>query len=118
MVAKAFRAALWSAIAVTLLLAWMPAPPTILHNDKMEHGLAFALLAPLFVAAYPRARYGFIFMILAALGALIEIGQAIPALHRDCDIHDWYADIAAIGVGLLIAGSMKYLAKHSGRLAC
>ena len=33
---------------------------------------------------------------LSFLGALIEVLQAIPELHRDCDIRDWIADTAAI----------------------
>jgi len=34
--------------------------------------------------------------------ALIEVVQAIPALHRDSDVLDWLADTAACGVVLLL----------------
>ena len=37
---------------------------------------------------------------LSFLGALIEVGQSIPVLHRDCDIRDWFADTAAVLVVL------------------
>jgi hypothetical protein len=46
---------------------------------------------------------------LAAVGALIEIVQAISVLHRDCDIYDWYADVAAIVLGLVIATAIRRL---------
>ena len=35
---------------------------------------------------------------LSFLGALIEVAQAMPVLHRDCDIRDWAADTLAIVV--------------------
>ena len=34
-------------------------------------------------------------------GALIEVLQSIPALHRDCDIMDWVADTAVV-IGVLL----------------
>jgi hypothetical protein len=40
---------------------------------------------------------------LSFFGALIEVSQSIPSLHRDCDIRDWFADTAAI---LLVTGAL------------
>ena len=40
---------------------------------------------------------------LSFLGAMIEVAQAIPALHRDCDIRDWVADSLAILAVTLVA---------------
>ncbi len=39
---------------------------------------------------------------LSLFGALIEVVQAIPALHRDSDVLDWLADTVAVVVVLLI----------------
>ena len=36
------------------------------------------------------------------MGALIEVFQAIPALHRDCDWRDWLADTLAVAGVLLV----------------
>jgi hypothetical protein len=33
--------------------------------------------------------------------------QAVPALHRDCDIRDWIADTVAIAVILLLVWSAR-----------
>jgi hypothetical protein len=44
---------------------------------------------------------------LSFLGALIEVAQSIPALHRDCDILDWVADTVAITVALLIVAAVR-----------
>jgi hypothetical protein len=41
------------------------------------------------------------------LGAMIEVLQAIPSLHRDCDIYDWIADTLAITVVLLIVWAVR-----------
>ena len=41
---------------------------------------------------------------LSFLGALIEVTQSIPALHRDCDIRDWIADTVAIVVVTVVMG--------------
>ena len=104
-----YRYVFWATVIVTLVFAWMPHPPTLLPNDKSQHELAFVVLAAAAVAAYPEIRYRYIGAALAALGGLIEVVQAIPALHRDCDIHDWYADVAAICAAMaIIAGGRAF----------
>ena len=62
--------------------------------------LAFATLAMLATQAFPRAPLFRIGERLSFAGALIEVLQAIPALHRDCDIRDWIADTLAIAMVL------------------
>jgi VanZ family protein len=39
---------------------------------------------------------------LSAFGALIEIVQAVPALHRDSSALDWLADTGAVLVVLIV----------------
>lgn len=89
----------WLALAFALTMALLPAPPSLPidgFGDKFEHMLAFGtltLLADFAFPAMPRLR---IAERLSFLGALIEVAQSIPALHRDCDIRDWIADTIAI----------------------
>jgi VanZ family protein len=44
---------------------------------------------------------------LSAFGALIELIQLIPALHRDAELMDWAADTAAAGAVLLIVAIVR-----------
>jgi len=39
---------------------------------------------------------------LSLVGAVIEVIQAIPALHRDSDVLDWLAVTIAVGSILLL----------------
>ncbi len=91
-------------------MALLPKPPEMPSDrfgDKINHILAFATLALLAALAYPRARRWLVVERLSFLGAMIEVAQSIPALHRDCDIRDWVADTLAVmvmtGVIALIA---------------
>lgn len=97
------RVGLFAAIAFAVAMALLPHPPNLIEtNDKAKHMLAFATIAALGAWSYPRAELLRIGERLSFLGALIEVLQAIPSLHRDCDIFDWIADTAAIAVTLII----------------
>lgn len=88
----------WAAFLFTFIMATLPHPPTIIETgDKVKHMMAFATLSLLGLVAWPR-RSGLVAVGLLLYGAVIEWVQAIPVLHRDSDIHDWYADALAIGV--------------------
>ena len=104
-----FRVALFAAIAFAVTMALLPKPPQIvpIANDKAQHMLAFATLALLAALAYPKAQLFRIGERLSFLGAMVEVLQSIPALHRDCDILDWIADTAAICVVLLIVATIR-----------
>ncbi|WP_375392031.1 hypothetical protein [uncultured Sphingomonas sp.] len=100
------QALFWLALAFAVTMALLPHPPaTPLDRlgDKAEHMLAFATLALLATQAFPRAPLFRIAERLSFAGALIEVLQAIPALHRDCDIRDWIADTLAITAVLTVA---------------
>ena len=94
-------------VVVTLVFAWTPHPPVLIAYDKAQHGLAFVMLALLGRIAFRRIPWQFLGLALAGLGALIEVVQAIPQLHRTCDIYDWYADVAAILLGLTVHASVS-----------
>lgn len=101
--ATSARPVFWLALAFAVAMALLPHPPDIgLHvRDKYQHMLAFGTLSVLAAAAWPRAELLRTAERLSFLGALIEVLQSIPALHRDCDIMDWVADTAVI-IGVLL----------------
>jgi hypothetical protein len=104
------QVAFWGALAVAVVMATLPHPPhTPLDQfgDKVEHMTAFGVMAALAAASYPRASLLRIGERLSFLGALIEVVQSIPALHRDCDIMDWVADTAAIIAVLLLVAVIR-----------
>jgi hypothetical protein len=68
----------------------------------VQHIIAFATLAMLGSFAYPAQALTGLLLRLSLFGAVIEVVQAIPALHRDSDVLDWLADTAAVAVVLLL----------------
>jgi len=98
------RTAFWFAALLALVMASLPHPPEIpgAPNDKIQHIAAFLALGTLASFAYPRTGSVRIGVGLSLFGALIEIVQAIPALHRDSDPFDWLADSAAAAVILIL----------------
>jgi len=102
---KLIAAAFWGALIFALVMALLPKPPHLPGDpsDKVQHILAFTVLTALAVAAFGRSAFAKIAGGLFAYGALIEILQSIPMLHRDASVWDWVADCAAVIVVLLIA---------------
>lgn len=91
-------------------MAVLPHPPHLAIDsmgDKFEHSLAFSILALLGAAAYPRMPLLRLGERLSFLGALIEVTQSIPALHRDCDILDWVTDTVAIIAALTVIALVR-----------
>ena len=97
------RLAFWAAAVVALVMALLPHPPEIPGNpsDKVQHMAAFATLGLLGSLAYPQLRRRFLIVGLSLFGALIEIAQEIPMLHRDSDPLDWLADTIACGIAFV-----------------
>lgn len=107
-------AAFAAALLLTLLMAWLPHPPLVPwhEDDKLWHMLAFVTLSLLAGIAFPAVPLARIGERLSFLGAVIEIVQSIPALHRDCDIRDWIADTCAIAATLAIAAGLRRLRRR------
>src|SRR4051794_16269422 len=115
-----FLTAFAAALLLTLVMAWLPHPPVVpLHeDDKLWHVIAFVTLSVLAGLAFPAAALARIGERLSFLGAVIEVVQSMPALHRDCDIKDWIADTAAIAVTLaIVAGIRRLRATRKARTA-
>lgn len=108
---KGLSALFWLALLFTLVMALLPKPPQVplAGGDKVLHMAAFAVLSLLAALAFPRRRVIELFAGLAALGALIEVLQMIPVLHRDAEFGDWVADCTAIAVTLVLGQTIHWL---------
>lgn len=92
----------FAALVFTFYSAVIP-PQHALHLvpwDKAEHFLAFYALTGLAAAGFPKRHVLVIALLLSSFGALIEIVQGLPIVHRDEDFWDWVADTLAIGAAL------------------
>jgi VanZ family protein len=100
----------WGALAFTLVMALLPKPPHLPGDpsDKVQHIVAFAVLAAMASSAYPRTGVVRVWAGLLVFGALIELLQAIPSLHRDSSLIDWIADCAAVTIVLLILKRRRF----------
>ena len=106
----ALRLLFWGALVFAVVMALLPHPPRTpidSWGDKAEHALAFGVLTLLGSGAYPRMPLVRLGERLSFLGALIEVGQSIPALHRDCDILDWVTDTLTVIVFLAVTARLR-----------
>ena len=110
------RLLFWGAALFAFVMAVLPHPPEIPGepSDKIQHIAAFATLGLLGAWAYARSPLLYLLAGLSLFGAVIEIVQAIPSLHRDSDVMDWIADTAACGLVLGIAAWRRRSAKERG----
>jgi hypothetical protein len=99
------RILLFIATMVALVMSILPHTPEVplVSWDKLQHIAAVMVLAGLALAAFPKSSPFVLLGGLALFGGLIELAQAIPAIHRDSDVFDWFADIGASAAILLLA---------------
>jgi Na+/H+-dicarboxylate symporter len=99
-----YRASFWAAVVFAFAMALVPQPPQLpgSPSDKVQHIIAFAVLAGLGSAAYPSMSLMKLFVSLSAFGAAIELLQAIPALNRDSDPVDWLVDTITAALVLAV----------------
>lgn len=95
---QAAQAAFWAALVFAFYEAVIPPAEAwaLFPWDKAEHFAAFFVLMTLAMAGFIRQPLWLLAGALAGFGAVIEVAQALPAIHRDCDFWDWVADAAAI----------------------
>ena len=98
------------ATAFTLAVALLPAhrAPHGVGWDKMNHLLAFLVLGVNGMLAFGHWRRGLlaVLLMLAALGLLIEVGQAfVPS--RKADALDLLADMIGAGLGAAIGWAAR-----------
>ena len=100
-----YRMVFWLATAFAIVMAVLPQPPYTPvreFGDKVEHIVAFAMLATLACLGFREVARRLIVERLSFLGAAIEVVQSIPALNRDCDVRDWLVDTAAVALVALV----------------
>ena len=106
-----------TAVLFAVTMALLPKPPKLPGDefgDKFHHVLAFAVMTALGLVAFRWDHRWRVAERLSFLGAMIEVAQAIPALHRDCDIRDWLADTLAVLVVTGIAVWLKRPRRYTG----
>ena len=96
-------------LTVAMLWPIQQPPPGPDGSDKVVHLIAFAALA------FPLARTGRIglvpvFIGASTFGSLIELIQ--PTFGRSADMQDWIADVAGVGLGIVLALFYSRLRKH------
>jgi VanZ family protein len=109
---RLFVIAFWLAALFAYVEAIIPARDQIELSlwDKINHMAAFFTITFLARAAYPRIPVFRLFVMMAAFGAFIELSQALPFIHRDAEWADWFADLIATLLGLIIAWPFAILA--------
>lgn len=110
------RALFWAAAAFAFVMASMPKPPQLPGDpgDKVQHIIAFAVLAALARAGWLNVSGWRLLAGLSAFGALIELVQAIPALNRHADWIDWMADTLAAAAVLGMAALVRKMVPAAG----
>jgi VanZ family protein len=110
------RALFWAAAAFAFVMASLPKPPQLPGDpgDKVQHIIAFAVLALLARLGWLNVSGRRLLAGLSAFGALIELVQAIPALGRHADWIDWAADTVAAGLVLGLAALVRKMVPAAG----
>lgn len=103
---------LWAGVALTLILALIPAPPKALSTgwDKSDHLGAFGCLAVAARLAWGGGfrRYLLLLACLVAFGGLIEVLQMFVP-QRQADWFDLLADTLGTLTGLLLAALVSWM---------
>ena len=109
-----FRVCFWLLLIFAVVMLLLPHPPKTVFDrlgDKVEHMMAFGGLAGFGSFGFAQSNRWRVAERLSLLGALTEVIQSIPALHRSCDIFDWMADSSAIVLATAIASLILARAK-------
>jgi hypothetical protein len=91
--------------AVIATLSLMPSSelPDVKLSDKIEHAMAFLVLAFWFGSVVVRRNYLWLALALLAFGGMIELAQGWMTLGRQSDPLDLRADGVGIMLGLVLA---------------
>ncbi|MER9121472.1 hypothetical protein NKH93_33990 [Mesorhizobium sp. M0954] len=82
------------------------------HYDKLNHGIAFAVLMFVGGLAWPERKTTLI-VSLALIGAAIEFLQRTSVIRRDLDVLDLAADCIGIATGLVTLSCASLLARQA-----
>ena len=112
-----FIPAVLTAIVIAIASLWEnpQEPPAVAINDKLVHGVLYAMLAISMIAAVGRdARtrvlpYIYTCVIATSYGALMEILQRYCTLTRSGEMADLYADAIGAIIGVLLVGIFEIM---------
>jgi VanZ family protein len=112
-----FIPAVLTAIVIAIASLWEQPqePPAFAINDKLVHGVLYAMLAISMIAAVGRdARtrvlpYIYTCVIATSYGALLEILQRFCTLTRSGEMADLYADAIGAIIGVLLVGIFEIM---------
>ena len=79
--------------------------PALGISDKVEHAVAYALLAFWFASVMARRDFVYLALALLAFGGGIEIAQGLMGLGREADLLDLAADGVGIVAGVVLAAT-------------
>jgi VanZ family protein len=91
-------------VAFVIFASLIPQPDKVLpvhYWDKAEHATAYAVMALWFGGVYSVRRYGYVGLLLLAMGVALEFIQAHVGRHFD--VMDMVADALGILLGLGIS---------------
>ena len=106
-------------IAITSLWEQQQIPPAMTMNDKLAHGLLYAILAISMMAGVRRdARmrvrtYLYVCALATSYGALMEILQRYCTLTRSGEMADLYADAIGALIGVIIVAILSIINRKS-----
>ena len=109
------------AVGIAVLSLWEQPqiPPAMTMNDKLAHGLLYALLAISMMAGVKRdARmrvrtYLYVCALATSYGALMEILQRFCTLTRSGEMMDLYADAIGALIGVIIVAILSIINRKS-----
>jgi len=109
------------AVGIAVLSLWEQPqiPPAMTMNDKLAHGLLYALLAISMMVGVKRdARmrvrtYLYVCALATSYGALMEILQRFCTLTRSGEMMDLYADAIGALIGVIIVAILSIINRKS-----
>lgn len=118
-----FRWPVWIATIIFWLaciyMTHAPQPPdftNVVHNDKIKHFCGYGTLVSMIYFSLwikgvsKRNLVILILIVLAIYGALDERTQ--PWFGRDCDLHDWYADMCGTVAAMIFWTALRSMVKR------
>ena len=111
----------WLAVMVVIVTCLLPAPdlpPLPQGSDKIEHVLAYFVLAASAVQLFLRSRLPVVACGLVLLGVAIEFAQGAFTATRSADVFDALADAIGVIAGMATAFTpwRDVLSKWTGRI--
>ena len=112
----------WFAMmALTLVVCLLPMPTlplTVVHGDKLEHFIGYALLSAYAGMLFEVVRMRrWAYAVLLALGALIEGLQTFVPWRSGGDLADMAANALGVAIGMIVASTpLRYALLRFERL--